>query len=183
MSKSMNYNNSDVDNNQEMDTPLFDDDAEKELDPQMLSEKGLIYPMNEIPTEKGYFSVYELKRKYDRTPRLLILDSEFQRDSVWGKQQKSELVESLIMGLPLPIFYFNEDKQGRLIVVDGRQRLTALFQYINNDFKLGKLKILNELSKKSFKELEPLYQSRIEDYQIIAHIIKPSTPDRVKGDT
>lgn len=182
MSKSMNYSDSDVDNNQEMDTPLFDDDEDKGLDPQIISEKGLVYPMNEIPTEKGYYSVYELKRKHDRTPSLLILDSEFQRDAVWGKQQKSELIESLIMGLPLPIFYFNEDKQGRLIVVDGRQRLTALFQYINNEFKLGELKILKDLSKKSFTELDPLYQSRIEDYQIIAHIIKPSTPDRVKFD-
>lgn len=79
-----------------------------------------IYPMNGIKVDKGFYTVFELKRKYDAKNKRIILDSDFQRDDVWKAEQKAELVESVLMGLPLPIFYFNQDKYGRLIVIDGR---------------------------------------------------------------
>ena len=154
----------------------------KSLQPSIHSEDERIYPMKSIKVERGFYTAYELKRKYDKVPSLVILDSDFQRDGVWGLQQKRELIESILMGLPLPIFYFNEDKNGRLIVIDGRQRLNAIFSFLDNDFALDKLKILNEFNKKKFKDLDPVYQSKIEDYQIMAHVIQPMTPDRVKFD-
>ncbi len=145
-------------------------------------EEENVYPMKELKVDKGFYTAYELKRKYGKTPSQIVLDSDFQRKSVWSLQQKRELIESVIMGLPLPIFYFNEDKKGRLVVVDGRQRLTALFEFISNSFSLDKLKILDEFNKKKFKDLDPTIQSKIEDYQIMAHVIKPPTPDRIKFD-
>ena len=68
-----------------------------------------IYPMNGIKVDKGYYSVFELKRKYDAEERRVILDSDFQREDIWRRENKAELVESVLMGLPLPIFYFNQD--------------------------------------------------------------------------
>lgn len=70
-----------------------------------------------IKVDRGFYTVYELKRKYDKQDKQIILDSAFQREDVWSPTQKAELVESILMGLPLPIFYFNEDKRGRLVVV------------------------------------------------------------------
>lgn len=153
---------------------------EDELDAKYNDES--VYPMNYIKVEKGFYTIFELKRKYDSTEKKIILDSDFQRDDVWKPIQKSELIESILMGLPLPIFYFNEDKKGRLIVIDGRQRLTALFEYLKNDFSLGKLKVLPELTGKKFRDLDAITQSKIEDYQIQAHVIQPPTPDRIKFD-
>lgn len=153
---------------------------EDELDAAINSES--VYPMNHIKVEKGFYSVFELKRKFDSKSKKIILDSDFQRESVWKPIQKSELIESILMGLPLPIFYFNEDKKGRLIVIDGRQRLTALFEYLDNDFPLGRLKVLPELAGKRFSALDAITQSIIEDYQIQAHVIQPPTPDRIKFD-
>lgn len=149
-----------------------------------------VYPMKTIKVEKGFYTAFELKRKYDKEPSVVILDSDFQRKSVWNLQQKRELIESVLMGLPLPIFYFNEDKKGRLIVVDGRQRLTALFEFMDKDkkygktggFSLDKLVILDDFNKKKFEDLDPVWQSKIEDYQIAAHVIQPPTPDRIKFD-
>lgn len=141
-----------------------------------------IYPMTNIQVERGFYTVFELKRKYDKTTRQIILDADFQRDDVWRIKQKCELVESVLMGLPLPIFYFNQNKNGKLVVVDGRQRLTALFEYMNNKFALKNLTILNELNKKKFSDLTPIQQSMIEDYQIQAHVILPPTPERIKFD-
>lgn len=154
---------------------------EDELDASFTCDKS-VYPMNHIKVEKGFYTVFELKRKFDSKSKKIVLDSDFQRESVWKPIQKSELIESILMGLPLPIFYFNEDKKGRLIVIDGRQRLTALFEYLDNKFTLGKLKVLPELAGMKFSDLDAITQSIIEDYQIQAHVIQPPTPDRIKFD-
>ena len=147
-----------------------------------LSSNESGYPMYNINVERGFYTVFELKRKYDRQDKRIILDSDFQRESVWKPVQKAELVESILMGLPLPIFYFNQDKHGRLIVVDGRQRLTALFEFMSDKWALKNLKVLAELNGKKFGQLSPVVQGQIEDYQIQAHVIQPPTPDRIKFD-
>ena len=141
-----------------------------------------IYPNFDIKIDKGFYTVYELKRRYDAEPKRIKLDSDFQRESIWKYKQKAELIESILMGLPLPIFYFNQDKYGNLIVVDGRQRLTALFEYMDGNFSLNHLKILNQFNEMKFDDLSPVYQTRIEDFQIQAHVIIPPTPDRIKFD-
>lgn len=145
-----------------------------------------IYPMNGVKIDKGFYTVFELKRKYDAADKRLILDSDFQRDNVWSATRKCELVESVLMGLPLPIFYFNQDKYGRLIVVDGRQRLTALFSYMDDKYALKGLKILPELNGLKFSQLQSsdysYYGGALEDFQIHAHVIMPPTPDRIMFD-
>lgn len=171
----------DAEYNKAMDDVILDKE-EGQLEPSAYPEGERIYPMKSIKVDRGFFTAYELKRKFDKKPSLIILDSDFQRESVWKLQQKRELIESILMGLPLPMFYFNEDKKGRLIVIDGRQRLSAIFDFMNNSFVLDKLKILDDFNKLKFDDLDPIYQSKIEDYQIIAHVIQPETPDRIKFD-
>lgn len=157
-------------------------DTSQVSEENIINDEPIVYPIKNIVLERGFYSIFELKRKFDKETQVLILDSSFQRESVWKIQQKRELIESILMGLPLPIFYFNADKDGNLIVIDGRQRLTALFEFIDNKFKLEKLNILSDFNGKKFNELLPMWQSKIEDYQIMAHIIKPPTPDKVKFD-
>ena len=171
-------------------TPEAEETGEKlEYERELLdvggdSDAENVYPMKTIKPERAFYTIFELKRKYEKRPPQIILDSSFQRNSVWRLQQKRELIESVLMGLPLPIFYFNRDKTGRLIVVDGRQRLTAFFEFMDEKkgFALDYLKILSDLNKKRFKDLDVSLQTKIEDYQIIAHVIPPSTPDKIKFD-
>jgi hypothetical protein len=139
-----------------------------------------IYPAN-VKVSRDVFSVFELKRKYEERGTVK-LDPDFQREDVWNKKQKSELVESILMGIPLPVMYFAEDKYGNLQVIDGRQRLTALFEFLNNKFSISSAPILTYLKGKKFKDLEPKDQTKLEDYQLIVYIIKPQTPDRIKFD-
>ena len=94
---------------------------EEELDVKN-QEDERIYPMNGIKIDKGFYTLFELNRRFNASPKRVILDSDFQREDVWHPEDKAELVESVLMGLPLPIFYFSQDKYGNLIVVDGRQR-------------------------------------------------------------
>ena len=139
-----------------------------------------IYPAD-VKISREYFSIYELKRKFEER-KTLILDPEFQREFVWNKTQKSELIESILMGIPLPVMYFAEDKYGKLQVIDGRQRLGAFFEFLNNKFAISSVPILKHLKGKKFKDLSLSEQAKLEDYQIIIYIIKPQNPDRIKFD-
>jgi hypothetical protein len=84
------------------------------------------------------------------------------------------------MGIPLPLMYFFQDNNGIKQVVDGKQRLTALFDFIDNKFSLGELSIMGGLKGKKFKDLDGLDQGKIEDYKVSINVIKPPTPDRIK---
>lgn len=111
------------------------------------------------------------------------LAPDFQRHYVWKNWQRSGLIESLLLGIPLPSFYFNEDSTGRLQVVDGVQRLTTIFGYVNDPtFKLGDVTYLDELKGQGFDDLAALFRRRLNGAQFVAHVIDPQTPYRVKFD-
>ena len=144
-----------------------------------------IYPASKIKIDRVQFSIFELKRRYDRG--LICLDPDFQRNFVWKQKQKSELIESVIMGIPLPLIYLAETMEGNLIIVDGRQRLTTFFHFMDNKFALNGLKILPDLNGCRFSDFEEDKKKRkfatdIEDFQLVIQIIKYPTPDRVRFD-
>ncbi|MFJ7663902.1 DUF262 domain-containing protein [Lysinibacillus sp. NPDC097162] len=173
----------------EKDGNTFEPELEFEIEEE--KEDGLInasreedlqevYPNADIKVDRDQYPIFQLYRKFDK--QQIILDPDFQREDVWGLKQKSELIETVLMGIPLPIFYLSERKDGKLVVVDGRQRLTTFFSYLNDEFKLSNLKILSKINDKKFSELDPILQANLEDFQIIAQVIKPPTPDRIKFD-
>lgn len=136
-----------------------------------------------VRVAKKDFSVFELYRKFRK--KQLILDVDFQRKEVWEQKQKYELIESILMGLPLPIFYFKQQDNATYVVVDGKQRLSALFEYLNDGFALRGLKILGFLNGRKFSDLTGeygVYQSQLEDYQVYSHLILPPTPDKILFD-
>jgi len=140
-----------------------------------------IYPDATVKISKEQFSIYDLKRQYDKRQNIII-DPDFQRNDVWNTKQKSELIESVLMGIPIPIMYFFEAKDGKRQVVDGRQRLNTFFSFIDGKFKLNNLKILKEQNGKCFEDLEPLHQGMVEDYQLFVYVIQPPTSEKVKFD-
>jgi hypothetical protein len=148
------------------------------------------YPYKNINIGRDNFSVFQLYRKY--TNKTIKLDPDFQRESnVWTLKQKSELIESILIGIPLPIFYVKEDKKGNLILIDGRQRLSTIFDYLDNKFALSGLKILSKFNNFYFKEgsdiendkiLKTVYRGKIEDVNLTLHIIKEPTPEKLTYD-
>mgnify|MGYP000603954578 CR=1 FL=1 len=104
-----------------------------------------------------------------------------------NKPEENELIESVIMQIPLPLIYLAENEDGKLVVVDGRQRLTTFFQFLDNEFRLKDLKILPQINGMNFNELEEShlysrYVTIIEDTQLVVQIIKYPTKDRVRFD-
>jgi len=140
------------------------------------------YPMNKVKVDVRTYTILELKRLFDAVPGRILLDSGFQRKDIWCQEDKSKLIESVLKGFPISIFYFSQNKYGNLIVIDGKQRLNTFFSYMNDDFPLEKLRTLPEENSKRFSDLSHLLQGRIEDFLIEAYVIMPPTPDQVKLD-
>lgn len=114
------------------------------------------------------------------------LNPDFQRDFVWTIEKQSRLIESCIMRIPLPVFYVAEAHDGRIIVVDGLQRLSTFDRYLNNEFKLTFPKSEeappHPLEGKRLRELDLKLQERIEDTQLTLYILDSKAPERAKLD-
>lgn len=141
-----------------------------------------VYPDAVLNIARETGSVFQLKRRWEKTPSMLDLTPPFQRNLVWSSKQKSELIESIIMGIPLPAFYVKENPEGVYVVVDGKQRLSTLFDFIDGKFKLEGLSILKDHVKSYFSDLSPIEQNKIEDYTLTINVIKAPTSDRVTFD-
>lgn len=112
------------------------------------------------------------------------LSPDFQRDYVWKQRQRTRLIESILLGIPLPAFYFNQDHSGTYQVVDGVQRLSTISLFMNDGHVLDKsdLEYLHNLHGLNYSGLDPAALRRFRSTQIVVHVIEPQTPDEVKYD-
>lgn len=112
------------------------------------------------------------------------LSPDFQRDYVWKPRQRTRLIESILLGIPLPAFYFNQAGDGTYQVVDGVQRLSTISLFMNGAHILAStdLEYLRNLDGCSYSQLEPISLRRFRSTQIVVHIIEAQTPDDVKYD-
>jgi hypothetical protein len=104
----------------------------------------------------------------------------FQRlAGIWKAKQKSRLIESLMLRIPLPVFYVAADQQDNWTVVDGLQRMTTIKEYFGNQFSLSGLTYLAQLTNLTYCDLPRSMQRRIDETELVIHIIEPGTPDEV----
>lgn len=113
----------------------------------------------------------------------------FQRGFVWKQAQSSKLIESFLLGLPVPpIFLFTSKENSRQLVVDGQQRLRTIFYFFEGHFgeaigdkqTIFRLKGLSEkspLEKKTFSELSEKDQRRLKDSVLRSFIIQQLDPE------
>ncbi len=141
-------------------------------------EDGSTYPYGmpeELDIREEHMTVFEWIRKLKN--KMLIIDPEFQRNLVWKPEQKSRFIESVLLNIPLPPLYANQNKEGKYIIVDGLQRTTALSEFMDNRFALEQLEVLNNLNTCNFSKLTDMgLQTRVEDKKMLVYLIKPSVP-------
>lgn len=167
-------------NSNQYDQPIeldIEDTEDDEEDDSLKNLHNYQLEKDRIELSDERFSAFELIRNIKRDR--IILDPDFQRNFVWNSKNKSEFIESIIMDFPLPLFFLNETADGKWVVIDGRQRITTLKTFFDNEFELKGLKALDELNGKRFSNLDEKHQIRLEDKQLIFYIVKPSTPMRV----
>lgn len=110
-----------------------------------------------------YRKMIDLKYDYDR--KELVLQPEYQRFFTWDIEKQSKLIESIVLGYPLNPLHLSEEEHG-MEVIDGQQRLTTVFRFIDNKFVLTKLKQLPQLNGKTYKQLDTQVQKAILNYSI-----------------
>jgi len=137
-----------------------------------------------VHTGIGDLEIYSLYDKY-RTGRLVV-QPDFQRQFVWDDKKSSKLIESGLLGIPLPVIYLSEEPDDRFYVIDGQQRLTSFFSFIDGRFPDGReftlkgLTVFSEYNNKTFKELPKEVQGKIKDCTIRAITFKRESDGDLK---
>ena len=106
---------------------------------------------------------------------------DFQRGgNLWDKKRMSQLIESILIKLPLPAFYLDVSNDDKWVIVDGLQRLSTLQRFIIDDsLKLGNLEFLKELEGKTYTDLGRVFQRVIDETQVTLFKIRKGTPKKV----
>jgi len=153
-------------NNNELSEEKTNDDSESLEVPE---QKRKVY------TDQGDPEIDSLYRKWKDGD--LDVQPDFQRGFVWDIVKASRLIESILLDIPLPVIYLSQEKDSREYVIDGQQRLTSFFSFIDGklpdpllpfgkDFKLNNLNVFTELNGIFFKDLPKELQKKIRYYKV-----------------
>jgi len=137
------------------------------------------YPLDDLLIRHENRTIHDVIRRIDMS--FYVMDPDFQRDFIWNEEKQSKLIESVIMRIPLPVFYMAEDEEGRMVVVDGLQRLSTFNRFIKDELRL-KLPERGEIDSRRFSELPAKIQNRVEDCNLIFYIIDSKVPEGARLD-
>ena len=101
----------------------------------------------------------------------IILQPDFQRGYVYSDKDASELIESMLVGIPIPMIYLFKEGD-KYLVVDGQQRLTTIYRFQNNLFSLSGLTETPEVNNFEYGDLNEHYQTLFDDYSFTVNIIE-----------
>lgn len=153
------------------------EDIENENDVE--EEKERPFDAEKIRVDQQMLSVKYMLELMDQD--LIELNPGYQRRRVWkDNKKKSLLIESLMLRIPIPAFYFYENEDGKYQVIDGQQRLTTIKEFVDGKFRLNGLEYLGkEYNKRKFKDLDTKYIQRIYRTQIAVNILDARSPKNV----
>lgn len=168
-----------------------EDESGLEREPERGNEIEVPFDPTKIDIIAKPMTISALKSRLEN--RELDLTPDFQRQAnVWDAKRKARLIESVLLRIPLPSFYLSEDADGSYSVVDGLQRLCAIFHFMDVQtlekatgaklppLQLNNLQYLKELEGATFSKLERKFQRRITELEISTNIIRSNTPSAVK---
>ena len=107
------------------------------------------------------------------------LEPDFQRSFVWKTVRQSRLIESLLLRIPIPVFYVAADENENWRVVDGVQRMFTIYNYVTNKSPLNRLEYLEKFNGRRFNDLPRQMQRRIGESELVVNVIDPGTPEDV----
>ncbi len=115
----------------------------------------------------------EIASLYGKSKRgKLVVQPDFQRHFVWDATKASRLIESALLSIPIPIIYISEEPDNKEYVIDGQQRLTSFFSFLDGkfpdgaDFRLTGLKVFRELNGKKYEGLSEKLQDAIQYFKL-----------------
>jgi hypothetical protein len=126
----------------------------------------------------SYGEIINLKRSDE-----IKIDPDYQRLFRWSDQQKSRLVESVLLRLPIPPIFFIENEDGRYELIDGLQRVSSMIQFIDSEIVdkapliLDGCDIVSELNGLTFGSLPLTLRLQLKRSSVRALIIKRQSKD------
>lgn len=171
---------SELNNNDEVEVEL---EAELEITEDTVSNDGGInspFSTKDIKVTNITLALSSLISRLKHEE--IDLNPDFQRNAMlWDRKKMSRLVESILLKLPLPVFYFDVSDPDKWIVVDGLQRLSTLKRFIvDKNLRLFNLEFLKELNNKSYEELDRVLKRVIDETQVVTYQIEAQTPKDVR---
>ncbi len=157
----------------------IDDSIEKELENDQVILESPFDP-NKIKVRTSPSTIGQIID--DLEDGIIDLYTEFQRHpNLWDSKRKSRFIESLLLKLPIPAFYFNERQENQLEVVDGLQRISTIKDFvIDKILVLNDLEFLKEFNGRTIGELPIVLKRRIKTFPITTYVIEKDTPADVK---
>lgn len=148
---------------------------------------------NQISTEKknvSYdtreFTIEIIVKKYTEkldTDKNEIYVPMYQREFVWDEERQSKFIESLMLGLPIPLIFVAEDKDtGRLEIVDGSQRIRTLAAFLNDDLEICNLETLTALNGIKYSELSEPRKKKFNNTPIRMIVLEENTTEPIRND-
>lgn len=137
------------------------------------------YPLDTMLIRTENRTIHDVLRRIGQGN--FIMDPDFQRDFIWPADKQSKLIESVLMRIPLPVFYIAENEDGRMVVVDGLQRLSTFKNFVHDGFRL-RLPDRPALNGKQFAELSNQFRNWIEDCNLTLYIIDSKAPEQARLD-
>ena len=102
---------------------------------------------------------------------ILNLRPEYQRRLRWSTPQKSKLIESLLLNIPIPPVFLYETEAARYEVMDGQQRLNAVREFIAGDFALSSLQVLRPLNGLRYSKCPPRIKRTLDRASLSAIVL------------
>ncbi len=111
-----------------------------------------------------------------------IIAPEYQRNKdLWSHRQMSRLIESILLKLPLPVFYFDVSNPDKWAIIDGLQRISTIQKFfVDKALKLTGLEFLIDLKGKNYNDLERRFQRTIDETVLIIYQMEAQTPKKVR---
>ena len=127
-------------------------------------EEELNNESKRVYTEKKDFPLSTIKDMFDEGD--IIPQPDYQRDYVYDEMKASKLIESALMGIPIPTIYLCEENDGPYSIIDGQQRMTSFVKFLKNEFKLKKLEELSNFNGLYFKDLDKTTQRNLKSVSL-----------------
>jgi hypothetical protein len=158
-----------------MSIEIVMDDQEEELDsivPDSKQDPDEFFAKNafRIIYQTNNFFLPQLKDLIDKG-EVLNLRPEYQRRLRWSTSQKSRLIESLLLNIPVPPVFLYESDAARYEVMDGQQRLNAVREFIAGDFPLTGLSVLNPLNGLRYSRCPPRIKRALDRASLSAIVL------------
>lgn len=155
-------------------------------------EKHTLEKRNEYEYKTSEYTVSEINKKYlrsldvdfnvdDTFAKGAIYVPDYQRDFVWSDNAQSKFIESLILGIPVPLIFF-ADVNSHLEIVDGSQRVRTIHNFLENNLRLKNLEKLHYLNGYTYIELPAHRRNRIDDISLRAVSLGESTVSLARYD-